>query len=118
VLLMASAGLICEFEACRKPVIGPDFGKRIEVHRIGGQPVAFGEGMPAGRLDAADGPLLAVYHSKHWYASLKRDMMLAARDADRSEQPGASDWRDQETLDVEDVSGLGRRAGGAGTAPG
>jgi hypothetical protein len=112
------AGLICAFEACRKPVAAPEEGKKVEVHRVGGELVPFGPGMEAGTVAQATGPLVRVYHGVCYWRLVKRERLLAARVADPSGQTSHAGWRERETCDVEDLRGeLGRGAGGAGAAP-
>ena len=76
-------GLACRFESCRRPILGPEAHKRVEVHRVDGEPVAFGPGMPAGTVDDADGPLVGVYHGVCYWRLVKRER-LAAMSADPS----------------------------------
>jgi hypothetical protein len=113
-----AGGLICAFDPCRRSILGPDIARRAQVHRDGTGLKVFGRGMPDGPLEAAEGLLVEVYHSKCWYSHIKRERILAARSADPSGQPGVTDWRDQESRDVGDLRGEGdrgnRAAGRAG----
>lgn len=103
-------GLVCRFVACRRPILAPEASKRVEVHRVDKALVAFGRGLEAGPVESATGPLVDVYHGVCFWRLTKR-ARLAAQAADPSGQPGI--------CDVEDPgSGLGRGAGGAGSAAG
>jgi len=110
------AGMICGFDPCRRPVTGPHV---IEVHRVGEAEVAFGPGIRDHPIEAADGPLVRLYHSRCWWAQVKRARVLAARSADPSGQSGrVTDWREPETCDVEELrGGLDGDYRGAGPAP-
>jgi hypothetical protein len=113
---MASAGLICAFGPCHKPVTDV---RRVQVHRAGEGEAVFGAGGESLPLDQADGPLLRTYHPRCWWAQVKRDRLAAARAADPSGHRGrVTDWRDPVTCDVEDLhGGVARDYRGAGKAP-
>lgn len=110
------SGLICAFEACRRPAAA---GLRVEVRLVEGREQPFGPGIRGYPLEDADGPLVSVYHTRCWWAQVKRVRLLRARAADPSGQSGpARDWREPETCDVEALrGGLDGDYRGAGTAP-
>jgi len=109
-------GMICAFPPCCKSVTG---GHRVEVHRVGSEELVFGSGIKGQALADVAGPLVRLYHSRCWWAQVKRDRLLAARAADLSGHPGRGpDWREPETCDVEELrGGLDGDYRGAGTAP-
>lgn len=110
------SGLVCAFGPCRKAVTGE---VRIEVHRAGDADVAFGPGIRGFPLAAAAGPLVDVFHTRCWWAQVKRNRLAAAKLADPAGYSGpAPDWREPVTCDVEDLlGGVSRDYRGAGTAP-
>lgn len=109
------SGLVCAFAPCRRQVTGD---VRIELHRVGDAEVAFGPGIRGFPLEDADGPLVDVYHTRCWWAQVKRVRLLRARAADPAGYSGpAPDWREPETCDVEDLrGGVPRDYRGAGEA--
>jgi hypothetical protein len=78
-------GMVCRFESCGKPILAPESGKRVEVHRVDGELVPFGRGMRAGPVEAATGQLVDIYHGVCFWRLTKR-ARLAARSADPSGQ--------------------------------
>ena len=104
----------CSFEACRRPISKADEPKRVE-WRTGNDKGKFtfrvyGRGMPDGPLSEAVGTLVMVFHHKCHFAHKRRQALLEAKAADPSAQPGrATDWREQETAEVEDLIGEGHR---------
>jgi len=111
---MPAPGLICAFEACRRPVTE---GKVVEVRQVGEAEVAYGVESRA-LEDGLEYPLVHRFHRPCWFAKVKRGRILAARAADPSGHPGdAADWREPATCDVEDLPGVfGRDYREAGTA--
>jgi len=109
--------VICFFDACRRPITGADRRRRVEWHEVDGKEFIFGEGMPDGNLSDAAGPLVKTAHHKCYFASVKRAQLAAARADEAAVHPPVTDWRDQETLDVEALTGEGHRGNrGAGAA--
>jgi len=110
------AGMICGFDPCRKAVTGSHV---VEVHQVGEAEVAFGPGIRNRPIEAAEGPLVRLYHSRCWWAQVKRNRLLAARSSDPSGQSArASDLREPETCEVEDLrGGVARDYRGAGPSP-
>jgi hypothetical protein len=96
--------VICFF--CHRPVRGADVPARYE-WRTG--PVTrdvrvYGKGeLP---LAEARGQLVKLSHGKCYHAHKKQLELQAARAADPSSQPRPdTDWRDQDVLDVEELTG-------------
>lgn len=94
----------CQREITR----GAEERKRVQCHRAGDKEVCFGEGMPAGPLAMAKGPLLWVKHSKCYHI----DARLAERQGDvaarRAADPGhiereERDWRTQNVAEIEEL---------------
>jgi hypothetical protein len=94
---------------CRKGITGADLKRRVEEHDVDGRVLVFGDGMPDGNLSEATGPLVRVRHHKCYYASVKHAQIQAARAAEGASLPFSADWRDQETLAVEELTGEGHR---------
>jgi hypothetical protein len=95
---------------CRRDITGADLKRRVEEHDAGGQVLVFGDGMPDGNLAEAAGPLLRVRHHKCYYASVKHEQIRAARAGEGSGTEETADWRDQETLAVEELTREGHRS--------
>jgi hypothetical protein len=121
--------VICWFTSCRRPISRAEEGKRAEWHRVGGEELVFGEGMPDGTLAEASGPLIKTSHGKCYFAQHHRGQLesgaIAWRqvlDAARSEDPAPArehvDWRDQEAHDVEELTGEGNGDHRGAGAPG
>lgn len=103
---------------CSRPIRGTDLNHRAEWRRDGDVVKAYGEDAPDGPLSSASGRLLKVSHKKCFHAEKKRLELLEAKTADAGSQlPEESDWRHQETVEVEELTGEGHRANrGAGAA--
>lgn len=107
--------MICFF--CRKAITGADLKRRVEWRQVDGQEFIYGDGMPDGNLSDAAGPLVKTAHHKCYFASVKRAQLVAARAAETEAHPAATDWRDQEELDVEALRGVDGDHRGAGAPP-
>jgi hypothetical protein len=108
--------VICIFDSCRRPIVGSDVPRRIEWHEVDGELRVFGDGMLAGVLSQASGPLVQAMHYKCYFASQKRERIRAARAEEATVNPSVADWRDQETAGVEEFYGVDGPHRGAGTA--
>lgn len=101
----------CSFEACHRPLTKADMRRRIEYRQApAGAKVkyfVFGEGMPDGNIDEATGPLAMTFHHKCHFAYQRRQQLIAAKAADPPAQQPVTDWREQETADVEELVGEG-----------
>ncbi len=96
--------MICAWESCRRPVVLDDT-RRVEVRRQDDETLkAFGKGIPGYPLALAAGTLEQVFHYKCYFAYARRQYLLAAKEADPSLQNRETDWREQETCEVEDLS--------------
>jgi len=98
--------MFCWF--CAKSITGADLKRRVEwrtalpippegwgeVHIWGNVPEAYGT------LLKAVGPLIKASHHKCYFASKKREELLAAKEG--AEKP-VTDWREQEVRDVGDI---------------
>lgn len=94
--------MICFF--CHRPIRGADVADRYEwrTQPDSGLLFIFGKGeLP---LRQARGQLVKLSHGKCYHAFKKQEQLAAARSADPSEQPRSdTDWREQETHDVEEL---------------
>jgi hypothetical protein len=103
--------VICFF--CLKAIKGSELARRVEWRKMwdadAGSSVVgvYGDIQGAdGKLKDARGPLTRVSHNKCYYASKSREQILTAKRDDPSVQPREpSDWRPQEAVDVEDLTG-------------
>lgn len=100
---------------CGRSITGADLKRRVEWRTTEDGLRTFGPGQPDGNLSEAYGSLERVFHHKCELAYIRRQALLAAKDAD---PPGARDdpdWHEQEVRDVQELMGEGDRdSGGAG----
>jgi hypothetical protein len=94
----------CSF--CLRGFTRSEESRRVEERRQPDMSVkAFSDAIPGARLSQASGPLTAVLHNKCWYARESRRNLAAAREADLSAQTDrVTDYRDQETVEVGQIS--------------
>lgn len=93
--------MICFWDS--KPVTAADMKRRFEWRRWkDGTAHVYGTGAPDGPLSSARGELEKVSHYKCYHAWVKRQQLLDAKQADAPDQR-ETDWREQETANVEDL---------------
>lgn len=89
---------------CHTAIRPADWAARYEWRKSGDDILVYGKGLLP--LRDAPGRLVRVCHNKCFHVHVKQLQLAEAKAADPSAQPRPEqDWRHQETVDVEELSG-------------